>query len=58
MTSTNSRQMTAGKSFEYAILMSFEEKLGNKTNIKITKPNTPTDTTGSMHLLSIRLFDY
>ncbi len=37
MASTNSRQMTTGKSFEYALLISFEEKLNNKTNIEVIK---------------------
>ncbi len=35
MASTNSKQMTTGKSFEYALLISFEEKLKDKTNIEI-----------------------
>lgn len=37
MTTTNSKQMTAGKSFEYAILIQFEEKLKDKTNLEVIK---------------------
>ena len=37
MASTNSKQMTTGKSFEYALLISFEEKLKDKTNIEVIK---------------------
>jgi hypothetical protein len=37
MASTNSRQMTTGKSFEYALLISFEEKLKDKTNLEVIK---------------------
>ncbi|WKZ24841.1 MAG: HaeIII family restriction endonuclease [Patescibacteria group bacterium] len=37
MVSVDSRQMTTGKSFEYALLISFEEKLKNKTNLVIIK---------------------
>ena len=33
MISTNSKQMITGKSFEYALLISFEEKLKDKTNL-------------------------
>lgn len=35
MTTTNSRQMTTGKSFEYALLTQFEEKLKDKTNVEV-----------------------
>ena len=34
-TSKNSKQMTTGKSFEYALLVQFEEKLKDKTNIEV-----------------------
>lgn len=37
MTTTASRQMTTGKSFEYALLVQFEEKLKDKTNIEVIK---------------------
>jgi len=37
MASTNSKQMTTGKSFEYALLVQFEEKLKDKTNIEVVK---------------------
>src|SRR3990167_6148823 len=37
MASTNSKQMTTGKSFEYALLVSFEEKLKGKTNLEVIK---------------------
>jgi hypothetical protein len=37
MASTNSKQMTTGKSFEYALLISFEEKLKDKTNLEVVK---------------------
>lgn len=37
MVTTNSRQMTTGKAFEYALLSQFEEKLKNKTNIEVIK---------------------
>ncbi len=37
MTSTNSKQMTMGKSFEYALLVQFEEKLKDKTNLEVVK---------------------
>src|SRR3989338_46176 len=37
MASMNSKQMTTGKSFEYALLVSFEEKLKNKTNLEVVK---------------------
>lgn len=36
-TTTNSKQMTTGKSFEYALLIQFEEKLKNKTNLEVIK---------------------
>lgn len=34
-TSKNSKQMTTGKAFEYALLLQFQEKLSNRTNIKV-----------------------
>ncbi len=37
MTTTASRQMTTGKSFEYALLVQFEEKLKDKTNLEVIK---------------------
>jgi hypothetical protein len=37
MTSTNSKQMLTGKSFEYALLVTFEEKLKSKTNLEVVK---------------------
>ena len=37
MTTTNSKQMTTGKSFEYALLIQFEEKLKYKTNLEVIK---------------------
>jgi len=37
MVTTASRQMTTGKSFEYALLIQFEEKLKNKTNLEVVK---------------------
>lgn len=37
MITTNSRQMTTGKAFEYALLSQFEEKLKDKTNVEIIK---------------------
>lgn len=37
MASTNSKQMTMGKSFEYALLVQFEEKLKDKTNLEVVK---------------------
>ncbi len=37
VTSTKSKQMITGKSFEYALLSQFEEKLKNKTNIEVIK---------------------
>lgn len=37
MTTTASRQMTAGKSFEYALLTQFEEKLKDRTNLQVVK---------------------
>jgi len=36
-TSRRSKQMIAGKSFEYALLIQFEEKLKNKTNVQVIK---------------------
>lgn len=35
MVTTNSKQMTTGKAFEYALLTQFLEKLENKTNIEV-----------------------
>lgn len=40
MTTTNSKQMTTGKSFEYALLLQFEEKLKDKTNLEVIKNST------------------
>lgn len=37
MTTTKSKQMTTGKSFEYALLIQFEEKLKDKTNLEVIK---------------------
>jgi hypothetical protein len=37
MKSTKSKQMTTGKSFEYALLVQFEEKLKGKTNTEVIK---------------------
>lgn len=37
MNSTNSKQMVTGKSFEYALLLQFEEKLKDKTNLEVIK---------------------
>ena len=37
MITTNSRQMTTGKAFEYALLSQFEEKLKDKTNVEVIK---------------------
>ena len=37
MTTTESKQMTTGKSFEYALLAQFEEKLKDKTNLEVIK---------------------
>ncbi|MBI5420751.1 MAG: HaeIII family restriction endonuclease [Parcubacteria group bacterium] len=37
MTSTNSKQMITGKSFEYALLIQFEEKIKDKTNLEVIK---------------------
>ncbi|MFA6256647.1 MAG: HaeIII family restriction endonuclease [Candidatus Absconditabacterales bacterium] len=37
MTTTESKQMTTGKSFEYALLVQFEEKLRDKTNVQVIK---------------------
>ncbi|MCK5509917.1 HaeIII family restriction endonuclease [Candidatus Parcubacteria bacterium] len=37
MTTANSRQMTTGKSFEYALLVQFEEKLKDKINLEVIK---------------------
>lgn len=37
MTTKKSKQMTTGKSFEYALLAQFEEKLKNKTNVEVVK---------------------
>ena len=35
MVTTNSKQMTSGKAFEYALLTQFQEKLKGKTNIEV-----------------------
>lgn len=37
MTTTESKQMTTGKSFEYTLLVQFKEKLKDKTNVQIIK---------------------
>jgi len=37
MVTTESKQMTTGKSFEYALLVQFEEKLKDKTKIEVIK---------------------
>lgn len=37
MVTTESRQMTTGKSFEYALLVQFEERLKGKTNLEVVK---------------------
>ena len=37
MITTNSRQMTTGKAFEYALLSQFEEKLKDKTNVEVIR---------------------
>ena len=37
MTTTNSKQMTTEKSFEYALFIQFEEKLKDKTNLEVIK---------------------
>ena len=37
MVTTESKQMTTGKSFEYALLVQFEEKLRDKTNVQVIK---------------------
>jgi len=37
MITTNSRQMTTGKAFEYVLLSQFEEKLKDKTNVEVIK---------------------
>lgn len=36
-TSQNSKQMTSGKAFEYALLLQFEEKLKNFTSLQVIK---------------------
>jgi hypothetical protein len=36
-TSSNSKQMTSGKSFEYALLIQFEEKLKHATPLQVIK---------------------
>lgn len=61
-TSKKSKQMITGKSFEYALIVQFEEKLKDKTNVeviknpafKITKDcfNQVSDTEQSEYLLS------
>jgi hypothetical protein len=35
MVTTNSKQMTTGKAFEYALLTQFQEKLKDKTNVEV-----------------------
>lgn len=35
MVTTNSKQMTTGKAFEYALLTQFEERLKDKTNVQV-----------------------
>jgi hypothetical protein len=42
MASKNSKQMIAGKSFEYSILTQFEEKLKSKTNVEVVRNNSYT----------------
>ena len=37
MVTTESRQMTTGKSFEYALLAQFEEKLKDRTNLEVIR---------------------
>ena len=37
MVTTESKQMTTGKSFEYSLLVQFEEKLKDKTNLEVIK---------------------
>ena len=37
MTTTESKQMITGKSFEYSLLVQFEEKLRDKTNVQVIK---------------------
>ncbi len=37
MASKKSKQMITGKSFEYSLLVQFEEKLKNKTNVRVIK---------------------
>jgi len=37
MVTANSRQMTTGKAFEYALLSQFEEKLEDKTHVEVIK---------------------
>mgnify|MGYP001559421669 CR=1 FL=1 len=37
MVNINSKQMMTGKAFEYALLLQFEEKLKDKTNIEVVK---------------------
>lgn len=37
MVTKNSKQMTTGKAFEYALLSQFEEKLKDKTNVEVIK---------------------
>lgn len=62
MNTENSKQMITGKSFEYALLIQFEEKLKNKTNLEVIKNsafeiaedcfNKVSDTDQSEYLLS------
>lgn len=41
-TSTKSKQMTAGKAFEYALLLEFENRLKQKTNVNVVKDSSFT----------------
>ena len=62
MISKNSKQMLTGKSFEYALLIQFEEKLKDKTTVEVIKNSaftvakacfdTVTNTERSEYLLS------
>jgi len=40
MVTTNSKQMTTGKAFEYALLSQFYEKLKDKTNVEVIKSSS------------------
>lgn len=60
--SKNSKQMITGKAFEYALLITFKEKLENKTNVEVIDNSafnvardcyaTVTDNERSEYLLS------